>query len=112
MSPRAQNILVIKTDGLAAFVAAEPLYEAIRAAHPGARISLLTQTHLQRVAKASPYFDQVARSRVRRLSMQQKWRRRKSNGFTRNRSLAAPAAKKTDENDENAKTKGLNGRVA
>lgn len=57
---RGQNILVIKTDGLAAFVAAEPLYEAIRATHPGARISLLTQNHLQRVARASPYFDQVA----------------------------------------------------
>ena len=60
MRVRAQNILVIKTDGLAAFVAAEPLYEAIRAAHPGARISLLTQQHLQRIARASPYFDQVA----------------------------------------------------
>lgn len=60
MRGRSQNILVIKTDGLAAFVAAEPLYEAIRAAHPGARISLLTQPHLQRVARASPYFDQVA----------------------------------------------------
>ncbi|HNR76593.1 MAG TPA: glycosyltransferase family 9 protein [Parvularculaceae bacterium] len=57
---RHQNILVIKTDGLAAFVAAEPLYEAVRAAHPGARISLLTQSHLQRIARASPYFDQVA----------------------------------------------------
>ncbi len=57
---RSSNILVIKTDGLAAFVAAEPLYEAIRSAHPGARISLLTQNHLQRVARASPYFDQVA----------------------------------------------------
>ena len=60
MMGKSQNILVIKTDGLAAFVAAEPLYEAIRTAHPGARISLLTQSHLQRVARASPYFDQVA----------------------------------------------------
>ncbi|MEZ5914642.1 MAG: hypothetical protein R3C42_03310 [Parvularculaceae bacterium] len=60
MMGRSQNILVIKTDGLAAFVAAEPLYEAIRAAHPGARISLLTQSRLQRIARASPYFDQVA----------------------------------------------------
>lgn len=60
MTGRGQNILVIKTDGLAAFVAAEPLYEAIRATHPGARISLLTQNHLQRIARASPYFDQVA----------------------------------------------------
>ncbi|MFN0023574.1 MAG: glycosyltransferase family 9 protein [Parvularculaceae bacterium] len=60
MTRRSDNILVIKTDGLAAFVAAEPLFEAIRASHPGARISLLTQQHLQRVARASPYFDQVA----------------------------------------------------
>lgn len=60
MSRRPDNILIIKTDGLAAFVAAEPLFESIRAAHPGARISLLTQQHLQRVARASPYFDQVA----------------------------------------------------
>lgn len=60
MARRPDNILVIKTDGLAAFVAAEPLFEAIRAAHPGARISLLTQQHLQRIARASPYFDQVA----------------------------------------------------
>jgi len=60
MTRRPANILIIKTDGLAAFVAAEPLFEAIRAAHPGARISLLTQPHLQRVARASPYFDQVA----------------------------------------------------
>lgn len=60
MTRRPDNILIIKTDGLAAFVAAEPLFEAIRAAHPGARISLLTQQYLQRVARASPYFDQVA----------------------------------------------------
>ncbi|MEZ5922447.1 MAG: glycosyltransferase family 9 protein [Parvularculaceae bacterium] len=60
MTRKGDNILVIKTDGLAAFVASEPLYQAIRDAHPGARISLLTQPHLQRVARASPYFDQVA----------------------------------------------------
>lgn len=57
---RSDNILIIKTDGLAAFVAAEPLFEAIRAAHPGARISLLTQQSLQRIAQASSYFDRVA----------------------------------------------------
>ena len=57
---KQDQILVIKADGLAAFVAAEPAFEAIRVAHPEARISLLTQTHLQRVARASPYFDQVA----------------------------------------------------
>ncbi len=57
---RAENILVIKTDGLAGFVAAEPIFEAIRAANVGARISLLTTNDLQRIARASPYFDQVA----------------------------------------------------
>lgn len=54
------NILVVKTDGLSAFVAADPVFEAIRAAHPGAKISLLTSQGLQRIARASPYFDQVA----------------------------------------------------
>ncbi|NOX95175.1 MAG: glycosyltransferase family 9 protein [Alphaproteobacteria bacterium] len=54
------NILVIKTDGLAAFVAAEPAFDAIRKAHPDAKISLLTNQGLQRIARASPFFDQVA----------------------------------------------------
>ncbi len=54
------NILVVKTDGLAAFVAAEPAFEAIRDAHGAARISLLTAPGLQRIARAAPYFDQVA----------------------------------------------------
>ena len=54
------NILVIKTDSLSAFVAAEPAFDAIRDAHPNAKISLLTIPPLQRIARASPYFDQVA----------------------------------------------------
>lgn len=57
---KSENILIIKTDGLAAFVAAEPVFEAIRQANPGAKISLLTEPRLQRVARAAPYFDQVA----------------------------------------------------
>lgn len=57
---KSENILVIKTDGLAAFVAAEPLFDGIRNAYPNAKISLLTEPRLQRVAKAAPYFDQVA----------------------------------------------------
>lgn len=57
---RNENILIIKTDGLMAFVEAEPVFDAIRKAHPGARISLLTSNGLQRVARAAPYFDQVA----------------------------------------------------
>ncbi|WP_428408751.1 glycosyltransferase family 9 protein [Hyphococcus sp.] len=54
------NILVIKTDGLTGFVAADAAFEAIRQAHPHAKISLLTTPGLQRIARASPYFDQVA----------------------------------------------------
>ena len=57
---RQSNILVIKTDGLAAFVAAEPAFEVIRNSHEKAKISFLTTPDLQRVARASPYFDQVA----------------------------------------------------
>jgi len=57
---KAENILVVKTDGLAGFVACEPLFESLRKAHPKAQISLLTSDELQRVARSSPYFDQVA----------------------------------------------------
>lgn len=57
---KQSNILVIKTDNLVGFVSAEPAYEAIRQAHPDATISLLTIPSLQRVARAAPYFDQVA----------------------------------------------------
>ena len=57
---KSSNILVIKTDDLAAFVAAEPAFDAIRSAHPNAQISLLTTPALQRIARAAPYFDQVA----------------------------------------------------
>ena len=52
--------MVVKTDTLAGFVAAEPVFEAIRKAHPDATISLLTLPSLQRIARASSYFDQVA----------------------------------------------------
>ncbi|WDI31736.1 hypothetical protein PUV54_00855 [Hyphococcus flavus] len=54
------NILVIKTDGLSAFVAADPVFEAIRNENAKAKISLLTTQGLQRIARACPYFDQVA----------------------------------------------------
>ena len=57
---KQSNILVIKTDNLVGFVSAEPAFEAIRKAHPNATISLLTIPSLQRVARAAPYFDQVA----------------------------------------------------
>lgn len=57
---RKENILVVKTDSLAGFVAAEPFFDAIRAQHPNAAISLLTSPSLQRLARAAPHFDQVA----------------------------------------------------
>nr|AMK59391.1 heptosyltransferase family protein [uncultured bacterium UPO57] len=57
---KSENILIIKTDGLAAFVAAEPVFAEIRKANPDAKISLLTQAGLARIARAAPYFDQVA----------------------------------------------------
>lgn len=57
---KSENILIVKTDSLASFVAAEPVFEAIRNAYPKARISLITRASLQRIARAAPYFDQVA----------------------------------------------------
>ena len=57
---KSESILVIKTDGLAAFVAAEPVFDLIRSSWPNAKISLLTNPSLQRLARAAPYFDQVA----------------------------------------------------
>ncbi len=57
---RSNKILVIKTDSLAGFVAAEPVFESIRQAHPDSVISLLTTKELERLARAAPYFDQVA----------------------------------------------------
>jgi len=57
---KKSKILIIKTDGLAAFVAAEPAFDAIRSIHQDAEISLLTSANLQRIARAAPYFDQVA----------------------------------------------------
>lgn len=57
---RKEQILVIKADTLAGFVAAEPLFEAIRERFPKAVLSLLTTEDLQRLARASSYFDQVA----------------------------------------------------
>ncbi len=57
---KSENLLIIKTDGLAAFVAAEPVFDEIRKGNPNAKISLLTQAGLQRIARAAPYFDQVA----------------------------------------------------
>lgn len=57
---KSENILVVKTDGLASFVSAEPVFKAIREAFPKAKISLITRPSMQRIARAAPYFDQVA----------------------------------------------------
>ncbi len=80
-----ENILIIKTDNLAGFVAAEPLFHAIREAHPDAVISLLTARELERLARAAPYFDQIAplprmEERIARQSLYSQLKRSK---FTR-----------------------------
>lgn len=57
---RQANILIVKTGALASYVASEPAFAAIRSTYSDARISLLTTPELQRISRASPYFDQVA----------------------------------------------------
>lgn len=60
----ASRVLVIKRDGLRQFVEAEPAFSAIRQAHPGATIDLLTNPLLQRLAKSAPCFDRVLATRA------------------------------------------------
>jgi ADP-heptose:LPS heptosyltransferase len=55
----AKRILVIKLSALGDFVQALGPFAAIRAHHPGARITLLTTQPLVELARASPYFDEV-----------------------------------------------------
>ena len=57
MSP--SRVLVLKQEGLRQFVEAEPAFAAIRQAHPGAHIDLITTQAFGRLAKGSPYFDRV-----------------------------------------------------
>lgn len=54
-----ERILVLKQEGLRQFVEAEPGFAAIRAAHPGTPIDLLTTPAFGRLAKGAPYFDRV-----------------------------------------------------
>ncbi len=54
-----QKILVIKLSAVGDFVLALPAFERIRAAHPGARITLLTTPPFEGLARASPFFDRV-----------------------------------------------------
>lgn len=58
MTP-AKSILVIKLSALGDFVMAFPAFARIRAAHPKARITLLTTPPFETLAKLSPYFDAV-----------------------------------------------------
>jgi ADP-heptose:LPS heptosyltransferase len=53
------KILVIKLSALGDFVLAFPAFERIRAAHPGARITLLTTEPFESLAASSPFFDRV-----------------------------------------------------
>jgi ADP-heptose:LPS heptosyltransferase len=53
------EILVIKLSALGDFVLAFPAMAAIRAAHPGARITLLTTSPFAPLARASGWFDHV-----------------------------------------------------
>lgn len=59
----ASRVLVVKRDGLRPFVEAEPAFAAIREAHPGATVDLVTSPMLQRLAKTAPYFDRVVASK-------------------------------------------------
>ena len=56
---RKQSLLIIKREGLGAFVNADAAFAAIREAHPRSNIVLLTSGDLVRLAKAAPYFDEV-----------------------------------------------------
>ena len=53
------NILVIKLSALGDFVLAFGPFAAIRAHHPGARITLLTTAPYAHLARKAPWFDQV-----------------------------------------------------
>jgi ADP-heptose:LPS heptosyltransferase len=55
----AKSILVIKLSALGDFVMAFPAFARIRAAHPDARITLLTTAPFETLARLSPYFDEV-----------------------------------------------------
>jgi ADP-heptose:LPS heptosyltransferase len=58
--PRAlERILVIKLAALGDMVQAFPPFAHIRAAHPGAHITLLTTPPYASLAAASPYFDRI-----------------------------------------------------
>jgi ADP-heptose:LPS heptosyltransferase len=53
------KVLVIKLSAVGDFVLALPAFERIRAAHPQAKITLLTTPPFEALARASPFFDRV-----------------------------------------------------
>jgi ADP-heptose:LPS heptosyltransferase len=53
------KVLVIKLSAVGDFVLAVPAFERIRAAHPGAKITLLTTPPFEALARSSPFFDRV-----------------------------------------------------
>jgi len=55
----AQRILVIRLGALGDFILSTGAFAAIRAAHAGARIVLMTTRPYAELAKASPYFDAI-----------------------------------------------------
>lgn len=60
-APRTEpkKVLVVQLGPLADFVAAMTAFARIRAAHPRARITLLTIPRFEALARASPYFNAV-----------------------------------------------------
>jgi ADP-heptose:LPS heptosyltransferase len=56
---RSKSVLVIKLSALGDFVMAFPAFARIRAAHPDAKITLLTTAPFETLARLSPYFDAV-----------------------------------------------------
>ncbi|MFO1189568.1 MAG: glycosyltransferase family 9 protein [Alphaproteobacteria bacterium] len=57
--PAPQRILVIRLGALGDFILSMGAFAAIRGAHIGARIVLLTTRPYADLAKASPYFDEI-----------------------------------------------------
>ncbi len=56
---RTNNILVIKLSALGDFILSVGAFQAIRAHHPKARLTLLTTRSYQRLAEASGCFDEI-----------------------------------------------------
>ncbi|MEL7028693.1 MAG: glycosyltransferase family 9 protein [Pseudomonadota bacterium] len=56
---KQEKVLVVKSENLSEFVAADAAFGAIRESHPDAEIVLLTSPDMARLAKAAPYFDMV-----------------------------------------------------